>query len=190
MWRFRRLKSPDRQRRGVSLGSATSVALVYLERDYAHYREVKEWARKLKDDYGIKRVGLMSYVEHDDNNTPTWLVKKLDSGFFCKSDLNWYGWPVKEFQLFVETEFDLLIDLEIQPCLPLKFVFRQSKAAMKVGVDHPEWNDDIDFRVVLDSGQAPEPDEDEVDAILHDPMEAWRQHTEKTFELLNQINFQ
>ena len=42
---------------------------------------------------------------------------------------------------------------------------------MKVGVDHPEWNDDIDFRVVLDSGQVPEPDEDEVDAIR---MTRWR----------------
>ena len=190
MWRFRRLAAADRTRRGVSLRSANSVALVYLERDYAHFREVKEWARKLKEDFGIKQVVLMSYVEQDAKSTPSWLVKKLDSGFFCKSDLNWYGWPVQEFQLFVETEFDLLIDLEIQPCLPIKFLIRQSKAAMKVGVDHSEWNEDIDFGVVFDSHQAPTSEDDELDAILHDPMESWRLHTEKTIELLNQINLQ
>ena len=78
------------------------MALVYLERDYAHFREVKEWARKLKEDYGIKQVVLMSYVEQDAKSTPSWLVKKLDSGFFCRSDLNWYGWPVKEFQLLLK----------------------------------------------------------------------------------------
>ena len=36
-----------------------------------------ESARKLKDDYGIKRVGLMSYVEHDDN-TPDLAREKTD----------------------------------------------------------------------------------------------------------------
>ena len=81
-------------------------------------REVKALAKRLKDEFGVKRVGMMSYVHEDTKDTPTWLVKKLDSGYFCKGDLNWYGWPVKEFEAFVDTPFDILIDLELDPVLP------------------------------------------------------------------------
>ena len=112
----------------------------------------------------------------------------MDSGYFCKSDLNWHGWPVKEFEAFVDAPFDLLIDLELEPVLPLKFIVRKSCAAMKVGVDHPDWNADLDLRVVRDLED--EEDLEEVDVILHDPMDDWRAHTEKTISFLNQMDLQ
>jgi len=182
------LAAPERERRGCSLGRAQSVGLVYLERDHAHYREVKELAKRLKTEFGVRRVGMMSYVDSDAKDSPTWLVKKLDSGYFCKSDLNWHGWPVKEFEAFVDTHFDLLIDLEMEPVLPLKFIVRTSCAAMKVGMDHPDWNADLDLRIVRD--QEDEEDLEEVDVILHDPMDDWRAHTEKTIAFLNQMDLQ
>ena len=188
-WRLARLDSPERERRAVSLSRATSVGLVYLERDHAHFREVKAIGKMLKEKYGVKRVGFLSYVEEEEKNSPNWLVKKLDSGYFCKSDLNWHGWPVKEFEAFADTPFDILIDLELEPVLPLKFVIRKSTAGMKVGVDGTEWCEDLDFRIV------PEPVEDdeeleEVDVILKDPMEEWKAHTAKTLEYLSKIDFQ
>lgn len=165
------------------------MGLVYLERDHAHFREVKAIGKMLKEKFGVKRVGFLSYVEEEEKSTPNWLVKKLDSGYFCKSDLNWHGWPVKEFEAFTDTPFDILIDLELEPVLPLKFVVRKSTAGMKVGVDGTEWCEDLDFRIV------PEPAEDEeeleeVDVILKDPMEEWKAHTAKTLEYLNKIDFQ
>ena len=45
------------------------------------------------------------------------------------------------------TRFDILIDLELEPVLPLKFVIRKSTAGMKVGVDGTEWCEDLDFIV-------------------------------------------
>ena len=189
LWRLKRLNQPERERRGCSLRNANSVGLVYLERDHAHYREIKGLAKVLKEKYGVKRVGLMSYVPADDKETPNWLVKKLDSGYLCKSDLNWHGWPTKEFEAFVDTPFDILIDLEIDPVLPLKFVVRKSLAAMKVGIDNATWNVDLDVRLVLE--EAPDEGEmEEVDVILQDPMERWREHTQRTLAFLNQIDMQ
>ena len=189
LWRLKRLHQPERERRGCSLRNANSVGLVYLERDHAHYREIKGLAKALKEKYGVKRVGLMSYVPADDKETPNWLVKKLDSGYLCKSDLNWHGWPTKEFEAFVDTPFDILIDLEIDPVLPLKFVVRKSLAAMKVGIDNAPWNVDLDVRLVLE--EAPDEGEmEEVDVILQDPMERWREHTQRTLAFLNQIDMQ
>ena len=189
LWRLKRFHQPERERRGCSLRNANSVGLVYLERDHAHYREIKGLAKALKEKYGVKRVGLMSYVPADDKETPNWLVKKLDSGYLCKSDLNWHGWPTKEFEAFVDTPFDILIDLEIDPVLPLKFVVRKSLAAMKVGIDNAPWNVDLDVRLVLE--EAPDEGEmEEVDVILQDPMERWREHTQRTLAFLNQIDMQ
>ena len=127
----------------------------------------------LKEKFGVKRVGFLSYVGEEEKSTPNWLVKKLDSGYFCKSDLNWHGWPVKEFEAFTDTPFDILIDLELEPVLPLKFVVRKSTAGMKVGVDGTEWCEDLDFRIVPDPAEDEE-ELEEVDVILKDPMEEWK----------------
>ena len=188
-WRLNRLSSPERERKGCSLKNANSVGLVYLERDHAHFREIKALAKRLKDEFGVKRVGMMSYVHEEGKDTPNWLVKKLDSGYFCKADLNWYGWPVKEFEAFVDTPFDILIDLELDPVLPLKFVVRSSVAGMKVGVEHPAWNHDSDLRMVPEPVEE-EDDMEEVDVILQDPMDHWRAHTQRTITVLNQIDLQ
>ena len=189
LWRLKRLGQRERDRKGFSLKNAKSVGLVYLERDHAHYREIKSLAKSLKEDYGVKRVGLMSYVPTDEKETPNWLVKKLDSGYLCKSDINWHGWPTKEFEAFVDTPFDILIDLEIDPVLQLKFVVRKSMASMKVGIDNTPWNDDLDVRLVLEDAPAEE-DMEEVDVILQDPKERWREHTMRTLAFLNQIDMQ
>lgn len=188
-WRLNRLSSPERERKGCSLKNANSVGLVYLERDHAHFREIKALAKRLKEEFGVKRVGMMSYVHEEEKDTPNWLVKKLDSGYFCKADLNWYGWPVKEFEAFVDTPFDILIDLELEPVLPLKFVVRSSVAGMKVGVEHPAWNHDLDLRMVPEPVEE-EDDMEEVDVILQDPMDPWRAHTQRTISFLNQIDLQ
>lgn len=187
-WRLKRLVPAERERKGCSLRNASSVGLIYLERDYAHFREIKDLAKRLKDEFGVKRVGMMSFVPTEAKDTPNWLVKKLDSGYFCHSDLNWYGWPTKEFEAFIETQFDILIDLELEPVLPLKFVMRSSLAAMKVGVDDEEWSQDLDVRLVF--AEVEQEEMEEVDVILQDPMDSWRDHTERTIAFLNQIDLQ
>jgi len=187
-WRLKRLEAPERTRKGCSLQHAESVGLVYLERDHAHYLEIKDLAKRLKEEFGVKRVGMMSFVPEEEKQTPNWLVKKLDSGYFCKSDLDWHGWPVKEFEAFVDTPFDILIDLELEPVLPLKFLVRASHAGMKVGPEHAEFSQDLDVRIVQ---EVEEDDEmEEVDVILQDPMESWRDHTKRTLEFLTHTQLQ
>ena len=79
-WRLARLDSPERERRAVSLSGATSVGLVYLERDHAHYREVKAIGKMLKEKFGVKRVGFLSYVEEEEKSTPNWRSRNWTQG--------------------------------------------------------------------------------------------------------------
>ena len=82
---------------------ATSVGSGVFGARPCSFSKVKAIGKMLKEKYGVKRVGFLSYVEEEEKNTPNWLVKKLDPGYFCKSDLNWHGWPVKEFEAFADT---------------------------------------------------------------------------------------
>ena len=132
-----RYKDDKREKKGCSLRNADSIGLLYLERDHVFYRTIKDIAKHLEEDFGVRRVSMLSYV--DAKRTPGWLVKKLDSGYFCKTDLNWYGKPKKEIQAFTESEFDILFDLELEPNLPLKHVLKMSSAKMKVGAKQEDW---------------------------------------------------
>lgn len=136
-------------------------------------------AKHLKDELGVGRVAMLSYVETDNKRTPSYLVKKLDSGFFCKSDLNWYGKPVSEIEAFIDVEFDILIDLELEPVLPLKHVLKQSKAHMKVGPHQTGWGLK-DYDVIIGPNDTGE----------EDPMLIWKEHTERTFQFISEVNFQ
>ena len=128
---------------------------------------------------------MLSYVDEDAKRTPGWLVKKLDSGYFCKSDLNWYGKPKKEIDAFTEVEFDILFDLELEPILPLKHVLNLSNAKMKVGAEQEDWLfRDYDVQI----GRVKHRPVD--DQELVDPMVIWKEQLERTFKFISEANIQ
>lgn len=184
---LRQIKGENRERKGCRLSNAHSIGLLYLERDHAHYRFVKDLAKYLHEEVGVKKISMLSYVNNDKKHIPGWLVKKLDSGYFCKSDLNWYGKPQKEVQSFIDYKFDILLDLELEPVLPLKHVLLRSKAKMKVVAAQPEWGVmDYDFQVVRD---------DTFDTSVEDggnksSVEIWKNHMDMTFRILSEMNIQ
>ena len=130
---------------------------------------------------------MLSYVDNHKKHIPGWLVKKLDSGYFCKSDLNWYGKPQKEVQAFIDCEFDILLDLELEPILPLKHVLVQSKAKMKVVAAQPEWDImDYDFQVVRDNTF----DNSDEEGGHKSSVKIWKNHMDMTFRILSEMNIQ
>lgn len=180
-----RYKDDKRGKKGCSLRNADSVGLLYLERDYVFYRSIKELAKQLQENFGVRRVSILSFVELDAKRTPGWLVKKLDSGYFCKSDLNWYGKPQKEIQAFIESEFDILFDLELEPNLTLKHVLKMSCAKMKVGPKQENWPYlDYDVQIGRKESQPIEGEE-------HiDPMIVWKEQVDRTIQFISKANIQ
>ena len=184
---LRRIQGENRERKGCCLSNAHSIGLLYLERDHAHYREVKDLAKYLQEEVGVKKISMLSYVDNHKKHIPGWLVKKLDSGYFCKSDLNWYGKPQKEVQAFIDCEFDILLDLELEPILPLKHVLVQSKAKMKVVAAQPEWDImDYDFQVVRDNTF----DNSDEEGGHKSSVKIWKNHMDMTFKILSEMNIQ
>ena len=185
-WYLSRTIAESRVPKGCNLRNAQSVGLLYLERDHQFYHTIKDLAKHLKFELGVKSVSMLSFVNEDAKNTPGWLVKKLGSGFFCKSDLNWYGKPINEVQQFIESDFDILIDLELEPVLALKYILKSSNAKMKVGPEQIEFPSDYDINI----GVAPILKSIDDDVEKNDDMSIWQEQTERTFQFITEANIQ
>lgn len=175
-WFLARESISKRYRQGCNLRNANHVGLIYLERDFEFRKTIIDLSRHLKEELDVKSVSVLSYVDADAKDTPRWLVKKLSSGYFCKSDLNWYSKPTSEVANFSNIEFDILIDLEVDPVLPLKFVLKSSRAKMKVGPEQIDSLHDYDITI----GRSKDHEKDE--------MKIWKEQTERTFEFITQAN--
>jgi hypothetical protein len=58
----------------------------------------------------------------------------MDYKFFCYKDLNWYFKPNEDsVKDFVNKEFDILIDLNLEENLSVRFVIAESVALFKTG---------------------------------------------------------
>ena len=185
-WYLSRTIAESRVPKGCNLRNAKSVGLLYLERDHQFYHTIKDLAKHLKLELGVKSVSMLSFVNEDAKNTPGWLVKKLESGFFCKSDLNWYGKPTNEVQQFIENDFDIPIDLELEPVLALKYILKSSNAKMKVGPEQIDFPSDYDINI----GIAPISKATDDDMEKIDKMSIWQEQTERTFQFITEANIQ
>lgn len=67
--------------------------------------------------------------------------------FLTKKDINWYGKPdLSLVKSFINKEFDVLFDLTLEECFPLKYIAVMSKAKLKVG-KYSESNNYLDLMI-------------------------------------------
>jgi len=127
-----------RKARVSNFGSAKSVALLYQEKGESFFILVKQYVEYLKSEHGIREVMAFAYID-DKKAVPHWQVHKLKYDYFTKGETTWRQEPSGDaFKLFVDKPYDILIDLERQPALPLQFCMARSKATFKVGHYHAE----------------------------------------------------
>jgi hypothetical protein len=130
---FHQEAEPLRLRKGCNFHSAERVAFIYLDSDEEFFKSLKKYAKYLKENFNIKSVMMMGFVDQPDKKIPVWQQHKLESEFFSRSNLNWHLKPVSGIKIFIEDDFDILIDFSGGNTLPLNYIFKESKAKMKVG---------------------------------------------------------
>ena len=121
-----------RMKQGTSLDKASTLILVYNGETEAKYKLVKDISNYLKSEFGVKRVMRLAYIDVEEKLTPIWHMRKLESDFFCQSDLNWHHKPVKNVEGLANEPFDILINLDPDAAIPIDFFVAMSKAKMKV----------------------------------------------------------
>jgi hypothetical protein len=101
---------------------------------------------------------------YDYFKTPHLLVRYLcftydkevkDSNMITPKDINWLGYPkVDQFQKFLQTEFDLLLNISVTPNFPLQVMTALSMAKLKMGWDNE--NKGL-FDISIDISNNPDP---------------------------------
>lgn len=125
---------PLRLRKGFNFNSAERVAFIFRDSDEATFNLLRKYAQELRENFQIKSVFLMAFVDEPEKRIPVWQAHKLETDFFSRQDLNWHMKPVSGVEQFLAQDFDILIDFSGGNTLPLNYILKESKAKMKVGL--------------------------------------------------------
>lgn len=90
----------------------------------------------LHNHFSQTKIIFRNLCVYSKTNTP-----REDSSSITKKDLNWKGLPVSAVVTnFIETEFDLLLNISLQQNLVLDYITALSKAKFKIGWSPEETN--------------------------------------------------
>ena len=143
----REIKKLERDRGVYNLDDAHTVAVVYDATSRQEYERVRNFIKYLKEKE--KKVISLGFIDSKDPNQI--LKTQLEFRFFTKKDLNWHFKPGGlEIINFLEEDYDILIDLSLENCFPLKYVSGLSKAKFKVGAANKDST--LYFDMVIDVG--------------------------------------
>jgi hypothetical protein len=123
---------PSRVRQAFHFGSAKSIGIMYQDDDERLFNKIRNFAKELKEHFQIKTVRIIGFVPLKEKMLPIWQSQKLEFGYFTLDDLNWHLKPVRRTTAFKNEDFDILIDFSDGNALPLVYLFKESRAKMKV----------------------------------------------------------
>lgn len=114
----------------INLENARTVAVLYYLPDEATYKIMESILGKL---YELNlKVRVVAYANQKFN--PHYFIPKITQDILTAKDVSWKFQPQKAFvKEFIETEYDILIDLSLNDHLPLLYCAGLSKAGLKVG---------------------------------------------------------
>jgi hypothetical protein len=132
-YRFRReLKTIIREPESISLDEASSIGILYDATDERDSETVKNFMKNIKSTFRKDFLAL-GYVDKRTMHSSQYAQLSLD--YFSNKDLNFMMIPVNPtVSNFINTKFDILININSQKCVPLSYITAVSKARFKVGV--------------------------------------------------------
>jgi len=142
------MKINPREIQVFNLSQSATIGMVYDATNRQDYEMVKKFAKYLKEKG--KSVMALGFINSKDpgslRNT------QLEYRFFTKKDLNWYFKPnCLEVNNFIERRFDILLDLSIDYCFPIKYICGLSRSSFKVGLS--DKGAEKYFDMMIDIGQ-------------------------------------
>lgn len=131
----REMAAVQRQKIASSLEQAKSIGIVFQYKNEEEFELLKKYVQYLRDmKKKVKAVGIYLTKE-----LPQFSYSKLEFDFFSKKQFSWLGKPADPLLVnFVNEPFDILLDLNLDDLLPLKYLVAQSVSHFKVG----RWEDD------------------------------------------------
>lgn len=142
----------------TNLEVARRIGILYSLDDVPDYDRVSELVTQLQ--HQQKEVKALGFVKN--KALVQRFLPKLSFDFFSQRDLNWFYKPIhSQVKDFIEKEFDLLIDINLEEAFPLQYIAGLSNALCRVGKFSEKSTDYYD--VMIDIKPVATPD----DFIVH-----------------------
>lgn len=133
----------------INLEQAQSVALLYRVDDEHKWQLVKKYVKYLKEEEGIRKILTIGFFPGKE--LPEYLRPQLEFEFICMKDLAWNEKPVGNVSKnFCSEYFDILIDLEPEEIIPLRYILNWSNARFKVGYFTNDYSNYYDLMLQLE----------------------------------------
>lgn len=132
-----------RKKEVCNLQNASSLAVLFGSTTQKDFQEIKQLLRTLNN--GGHKLYVIGYV--DDKILPVYMSSEKSINYITKDNLSWLYKPQNEFfKAFVNTDFDILINLDIHNSLPIQYLCSSSIARFKVG-GYSVSSDLLDFMI-------------------------------------------
>ncbi len=144
----KKLSKDNRKPKIKNYTEAQSVGIIYKIKDKDYQYFINNFIDYLREDVGFKVIKTLGFYE--EKVAPTFLDLGSKYQFINQKDLNWNFTPKKEsVDQFTSSNFDLLIDLTDEYCIPLRHTVVHTAASLKIGRYNEEEIDFYDFMINL-----------------------------------------
>ena len=117
-------------KQAVSLREASRIGILYDSTNEKSYEIIK---KLVKDIRGLHK-DVMALGYYNRRELPSTRYAKLGLDFFTNKSVSWYLKPSHQVVTnFINTEFDILININIEKCFPLKYISAKTRARFKIG---------------------------------------------------------
>lgn len=121
-----------RKVRVYNLSTAKSALILYNYRGEKREREVRDFAKFLKEE-GVKTSSL-AYLPKKFKDPTERPMEELQYFYFDKGETNWFKIPVsRRLNEIIQEPYHILIDFNLEESFPLKWISYLSGASFKVG---------------------------------------------------------
>jgi hypothetical protein len=132
------IASLTRHKKLIQIDSAVSVGILFDLKDDSVYYGIQKYFQKLQEKkVKVKALGFASNKIATQKFLPV-----LSFDFFNSKQVNWFRVPKAQcVQDFIDSDFDVCINLASEDVFPLKYVAGLSKSRLKIGAYHKEMSD-------------------------------------------------
>lgn len=125
--------SSGRRTQGFDFNRAEKVSILFVDADEGKYKLIKQFARELKSEFGIRQVKGIAFINSAEKEVPIYHAHKLEMDYFTREDLSWNLQASQNLKLLRDESCDILIDVSEINSLHLDYFLKYSSAKMKVG---------------------------------------------------------
>ena len=141
------VRNSKRQAAVISFSDARSIGILYDATQDQDYELIKNYVKDLRG--FSKDVLALGYYNR--RELPGTRYMKLGLDFFTQKALNWKHKPSHPIVTnFINREFDILICMNLDRSIPIRYVASMAKAQFKIGIYDPQCERIFDFMIKVE----------------------------------------